>query len=704
MKHVGFSSVLLLLAIPASASVLLSDRFNYPDGPLSQAAGSAWVNHGGTPQQLSVSDGSVRLTQLESEDVSAPLPGGPYNQGVLYASFVVNVGALPSGDGGFFFHFKDGGSTQKARVFVSTNGVAPGRFKFGIANGSAAVVYVDETFLMTTSHRLVVRYQAGSPTSSTLWIDPTGEVDTARRAEASDVNRTASINSVALRQSLASGDGMGTLALDDLVVGTEFGDVAGLNTPPTISRIADQHTGANQPVGPIPFRVEDAESEPGQLRVTLSSSNPEVLSAKGAAFQGTGVERSLRLAPNPDAQGVADVTLTVSDGVKSAASLFRLTVGAPSLAGPGRVEIPVNGESGSLEFLVSDRESQPEQLAITAQSSNTKLFPPDSIHWSGRASSRLLSLRPAADQSGISEITVVLTDGIHTLSNRLSVTVHPQLGVVLSEPFSSVDGSLIDPTGAWTIHAPDGGSPTNIVVQSGHLRLSEKQAEDVSVLLKGGPYAEASGTILYAALRVRCLDLPAASGGFFAHFRDDRSGFRGRLYLAAKEAPAGHFRFGVASGAESPVYAPYAAAVGEDVTLVLKQNLTTGRAQLWLNPTGESDPSVVAGDEAVPIKVSNWSFRQADGIGELWVDSVRVAASFAEALGESVAEKLEFSVSRTGLELSWAVASGAIIEHRASLGNGAWTAVLETPREENGRRVLTVPTDEAMGYYRLVTR
>lgn len=697
--------MLLLLAIKAPAGILLSDRFGYDNGPLVEANGSPWVNHGGTAQQVEVTDGVVRLSQQESEDVSAPLAGGPFNQGTLFASFTVNLVSLPSGDGGFFFHFKDGGSTQKARVFVSTNGAAAGRFRFGIANGSATATYLKEDFDLTSSYRLVIRHRVADPAGSTLWVNPASEGDVLHRVEATDTNRVANLTAVALRQSLSSGDGMGQLLLDDLTVGTEFGDVAGANTPPTISRIPDQETPANQPVGPLPFQVEDQETDAAKLRVTLSSSNPNLLAVKGSAFQGTGANRTLRLSPTPDAQGVTDITLTVTDGTKSSSTTFRLTVGAPSLRSPPRAEFALNSEDNRLEVQVADRETPPEQLVLTVRAANPKLFPPDAIQLSGSGATRSLILRPAREQSGVSLITLTLTDGVHSLSNQLTITVYPRLGTLINEPFPTVDGSLITPEGRWSIHAPEGGSPTNILVQSGHLRLSEKQAEDVHVKFPGGPFAEASGTILYAAVRVRALDLPSSAGTFFGHLRDDRSGFRGRLYVATRGAVTGRLRYGVAAGAEPPVPFPYDAGVGEDVLLVLKQNLTTGRAELWLNPTSESDPSVVAADEPSPITVSNWSFRQADGIGELWIDHLRIASSFAEATGQAEVDHVRLEVRPTpqGLSLSWPSSPPGLLQQRDSWTKGEWNRVNLPAVEAEGRRTTLVPADQRERYYRWVS-
>src|SRR5437867_300387 len=73
-------SFLICAPCALKAAILLSDDFNYPDGPLTNAPGSPWVEHsgGGTNEELLVVSGQVQLTSSRTEDVDAPLAGQPF--------------------------------------------------------------------------------------------------------------------------------------------------------------------------------------------------------------------------------------------------------------------------------------------------------------------------------------------------------------------------------------------------------------------------------------------------------------------------------------------------------------------------------------------------------------------------------------------------------------------------------------------------
>ena len=700
----GICSALLLLAIPAPGALVFNDRFDYPDGPITDPPSSSWTSHGGTAGQVNVSDGAVALTQSESEDVNAPLSGGPYNTGNLYGSLVVNFIGLPGGEGGFFLHFKDAGTTQKARVYASTNGAAHGFFRLGIANGSGTPNYIAEDLSPTTSYRVVIRYHAAAPTHSTLWIDPASEETTTRRATAADTDRSANVSAIALRQSLASGDGIGNLYVDDLIVGTEFGDVAGANTPPTLTSFPDQDIGADEIVGPLPFSVSDQQTPASELRVSLASSNPALVSLQGVSFQGTGTDRTLSLRPSPGAQGVTTLTLTVSDGEKSSATSFQVVVGRPSITGPERAELAMNQTLDSLAFTIEDRESIPEQMTVTATSSNPSLLPSTGLQWSGSGAVRRLRLTPATGQTGVSTVVVQVSDGSLSVSNVVVVTVYPPLGVVLSEDFDRVDGSLIDPQGRWAIHAPDTGEAANVLVHAGQLVLSGSKAEDFHAALSGQPLQQDSGTILFAGMKLRFTTLPSSAGTFFAHFKDDHSGFRGRLYAATREASAGHYRLGVGSSSGAPVYLPFDLALGEDVRVVTKYNVTTGETHLWVNAENDSEPGVMALDTPSPIDITNWSFRQADGIGGIEVDELRVATRFIEALPGGSPVRLEIRLTSSEITLEWPSVDTVVLQRTTALGASGWQEVSTLSQEVGGLRQLRQPLEHQNTFYRLIRK
>ena len=130
--------------------------------------------------------------------------------------------------------------------------------------------------------------------------------------------------------------------------------VVSSNHPPSISAIADQSTPAYTELAGIAFTVADAESPASALGVTASSSQQALLPNANILIQGNGTNRTLTLRPQPGKQGVAIITLTVSDGQRSAQSSFQLTVQAGAAPqsvltvqtqGAGSITPNLNGQS-----------------------------------------------------------------------------------------------------------------------------------------------------------------------------------------------------------------------------------------------------------------------------------------------------------------------------------------------------------------------
>jgi hypothetical protein len=226
----------ILLITNARAAVIFSDAFTYPDGALVGAPGSPWANHSGTAGQVNVVSNQVSLTQAESEDVNAVIAGGPYTSGTLYAGIDINFSSLPTGTGGYFFHFKDAtASGFRGRVFAEVTDAAAGTFRLAITNGSnSGYVSIPTDISLNTTHRLVLAYDTAAVVS-TIYLDSLTETG---GAVATDVVTPFAITSIALRQSVVSGAGMGTLTADNLIVGTTFADVAVVPEPASLGFVA----------------------------------------------------------------------------------------------------------------------------------------------------------------------------------------------------------------------------------------------------------------------------------------------------------------------------------------------------------------------------------------------------------------------------------------------------------------------------------
>ena len=101
-----------------------------------------------------------------------------------------------------------------------------------------------------------------------------------------------------------------------------------VNQAPTISAITDLMTAANTSTAPIAFTISDPETAASSLTVSGSSDNTSLVRTSGFVFGGSGANRSVTVAPRTDRTGVANITITVSDGEATANSVFQLTVRA----------------------------------------------------------------------------------------------------------------------------------------------------------------------------------------------------------------------------------------------------------------------------------------------------------------------------------------------------------------------------------------
>ena len=99
-----------------------------------------------------------------------------------------------------------------------------------------------------------------------------------------------------------------------------------VNRMPIISAITNQVVMVGSAVVPIPFTISDAETAAGSLVLSASSSNQALVSDANIVFGGTGGSRTATITPLTDQTGVADITITVSDGIGNASSTFQFTV------------------------------------------------------------------------------------------------------------------------------------------------------------------------------------------------------------------------------------------------------------------------------------------------------------------------------------------------------------------------------------------
>ncbi len=106
------------------------------------------------------------------------------------------------------------------------------------------------------------------------------------------------------------------------------------NNPPVISTLLDVVTTPGAPAGPLLFTIGDAETAASNLTVYAESSDPVLMPTNQIVFGGSESDRTVTLTPVTDRTGVAQITISVSDGVDASSTAFYLVV-QPTGGRPG---------------------------------------------------------------------------------------------------------------------------------------------------------------------------------------------------------------------------------------------------------------------------------------------------------------------------------------------------------------------------------
>ena len=180
----------------------------------------------------------------------------------------------------------------------------------------------------------------------------------------------------------------------------------------------------------VNFTVSDEETPADQLVVTCSSSNSALLPAEQFVLSRSGNACTIRISPTALAAGVSDVVVTVQDsaGAETAAHM-QVTVtpvnNLPAMTPIADVSVPKHGHTVPLPFIVSDPDNAASDLTVTAATTNPEIVPLSGIVLAGSGAQRTVQITPADHVTGISMVTLTVSDGSGTYSSSFHVTVTP---------------------------------------------------------------------------------------------------------------------------------------------------------------------------------------------------------------------------------------------------------------------------------------
>lgn len=263
---------------------------------------------------------------------------------------------------------------------------------------------------------------------------------------------------------------------------TSFAITVGtFNSAPTISSVANQSTLQNIPTTAIPFTVDDAQASPDSLGVDGSASNIALVPNSNIVFSGTGTNRTVTITPAAGETGSAIITIRVNDGLLTNATTFTLTVSTvntpPTISAISGQTILQDTVLGPINFTIGDAETAAASLLLTGASSNPDLIPNANIVFGGSSENRTVTVTPATGQSGITTITLMVNDGVITVSRSFLVTVIPNGtgtpgGFLLQEGF---EGPGYENTGWSEIGLPDPNHTNQVLRGSQSLNLTGRE-------------------------------------------------------------------------------------------------------------------------------------------------------------------------------------------------------------------------------------
>ncbi len=217
----------------------------------------------------------------------------------------------------------------------------------------------------------------------------------------------------------------GVLSMQDSFVVT----VVPVDDPPTITPLADQSMFEDFAPAALEFTLADVDTPLGALSVSATSSNATLVPNGNLTLEGSGANRTITVTPTANAFGSTTITLSVTNGVTIVTETFVVVViavdEAPTITEIADRAINEDGTTGAISFAVADEETATSSLTITVSSSNPTLVPNANLLLGGSGGSRTVTATPLSNQSGSTEITVMVNDGAQTTLDKFILRVDP---------------------------------------------------------------------------------------------------------------------------------------------------------------------------------------------------------------------------------------------------------------------------------------
>jgi gliding motility-associated-like protein len=446
-----------------------------------------------TVDDMETAAGSLTVTRTTNNPTLVPLANAVLGGGGANRTITVTPAANQSGTATITVTVSDGSLTAQTAFDVAVNAVNDDPTITAIAdqvideNTSTGALAFTVGDIETAVGSLTV-----TRTSNNTTLVPLANIVLGGSGASRNVNVTPATNESGVATiSVTVSDGTTSSSTDFDVT------VTAVDNPPTITAIADQVINEDVATGSLTFTVGDPDTPVGSLTLGGGSSNTTLVPASNIVFGGSGASRNVTVTPAADQSGVTTITVNVSDGVNTTPETFLLTVNAandgPTISAIADQTVNEDTPTGVIVFTIADAETAATGLTVTASSSNTALVPNANITLGGTGPSRSINISPAANQSGVTTITINVSDGSITTPRTFQVTVSPANDPPTITAIANQTVVEDTPTGALAFTIGDVETP------AGSLTVTESSSNTILVpvanVVLGGSGASRTVTV-----------------------------------------------------------------------------------------------------------------------------------------------------------------------------------------------------------------
>ncbi|MFZ9520626.1 MAG: FG-GAP repeat protein [Silvanigrellaceae bacterium] len=207
--------------------------------------------------------------------------------------------------------------------------------------------------------------------------------------------------------------------------------IEALNTAPTVTPVANIQGTEDTAMFDVALSIGDQEDNlTCSSALTVRSGNTLLLPNRNIYISGIGTNCKLTLVPSADQSGTSMINVSVSDGSLSAETNFLYTVAPvndpPSLAAIASPQTTSINNSKALNLVANDPDGplncSTENFAYASSNFNV-VAETGAVVWGGNWPNCTAIIAPVATMTGISEITVTVSDGVFTASQTFTFSV-----------------------------------------------------------------------------------------------------------------------------------------------------------------------------------------------------------------------------------------------------------------------------------------